>query len=639
MNPSMPMLHELALHTLHPSPTNPRKTFADLEDLAASIREQGVMQPILARLWPDDYPTPDDCTDRPLYEIIAGERRYRASVLAGLDTIPALVRHVTTRQVLEQQIVENLQRRDVSELEEAEGYDLMMRQHGYTADELADKVGKSRAYIYGRLKLCALCEEARKAFREGKLSASHALLVARIPGKALQQEAVARIGGDEYHGPMAYRAAADYVQRTFMLDLTKAPFETEDPLLLMRAPPCGKCPKRAGNSPELFPDVNPDVCTDPGCYAEKKARNLSNEIELARVMERKLITGPAAAKLAPHGMHSAKVGDYVQLDVKEYYGNEHRTARAAIGDQSIDIVLIEDARSGRLVEAVSSKTLTEALRAAGVKVSKSTTRSPREIAHEHACKLEKQVRMALFEAHHAAARSTLNTASKPHIGREDLALIARQFWASRGSDACKRLARMYVPDAPEREDGDSQYQDEDYRRTRRMNAMIDEFNHAQLILFLLDLALISTLDVATYSTDISTPDPLLDSVRRAGLDADAIRVSIEDPKAAKTAPTPTTAPRGGEVTAPSETPVPTKAARAASVKPVKGNGQAAGAAKKATGKALKSGRAAAERMDKTTACPSTESPAIRCDRTMDLLEASFPELKASAVTAGRGVAA
>lgn len=638
MNQAMPTLHAVALHALHPSPTNPRKTFGDLDDLAASIQAQGVMQPIVARLWPDDYPTPEGCTERPLYEIVAGERRYRASKQAGLDTIPTLVRPLTTRQVLEQQIVENLQRRDVSELEEAEGYDLMMRQHGYTADQLAEKVGKSRAYIYGRLKLCALCEVARQAFREGKLSASHALLVARIPGRKLQEEAVIRIVGDEYQGPMSYRAAANYVQRTFMLDLTKAPFPVEDPMLLMRATACTKCPKRAGNSPELFQDVNPDVCTDPACFVEKKAIHLAREVEVSKAAGFKVIAGPAAAKLAPHGMHTAKVGDYVQLDVKEFYGNEYRTARAAIGDQHVDIVMIEDARSGRLVEAVASKDLNDALRGAGVKISKSN-RDPKELARERAQKAEKQYRQALFDQHHATARITLNTATKPAMGTADLALVARQFWASRGSDACKRMARMYVPQAPEREEHDSQWQDDDYRRTRRMTAMIGEFNDAQLILFLLDLALVGTLDVPTYTDDISTPAPLLDSVRRAGLDPDAIQVAIETPKPPKTAPTPRVAPRGGEGATPAETPPAKKAARAASVKPTKGNDQTAGAAKKPKGKALKSGRTAAERKDKTPACPSTEAPAIRCDRTGDMIDEAFPELKVGAVTAGQGVTA
>lgn len=146
MDQTLSPFAEIELQRLAPSPTNPRKTFADLDDLAASIREQGVMQPILVRLWPDDYPTPEGRDDRPAYEIVAGERRYRAAQLAGLDSIPALVRPLNTRQVLEAQIVENLQRRDVTELEEAEGYQLMMRDHGYTADQLAEKVGKSRSY-------------------------------------------------------------------------------------------------------------------------------------------------------------------------------------------------------------------------------------------------------------------------------------------------------------------------------------------------------------------------------------------------------------------------------------------------------------------------------------------------------------
>ncbi|MBP7639213.1 MAG: ParB/RepB/Spo0J family partition protein [Thauera sp.] len=278
---------EVALDALAPSPTNPRKTFADLEDLAASIREQGVMQPILTRLWPDHYPTPEGRDSRPLYEIVAGERRYRASLLAGLATIPALVRPLTTRQVLEAQIVENLQRRDVTELEEAEGYQLMMRDHGYSADDLADKVGKSRAYIYARLKLTALCLEARQFYRDGKLDASRALLIARIPVPALQVQAAKEIIREgHFEGPMSARQAAAHIQHRYMLDLAKAPFGrdahyviTVEASLAGKGPlglvTCVECPKRTGNDPEAYPGIHPDVCTDPNCYADKRAAHLA----------------------------------------------------------------------------------------------------------------------------------------------------------------------------------------------------------------------------------------------------------------------------------------------------------------------------------------------------------------------------
>lgn len=541
-------LHALALTTLAPSPTNPRKTFAeaDLADLAASIREQGVMQPILVRLWPEDYPPPEGRDQRPMYEIVAGERRFRASLLAGLAEIPALVRPLNTRQVLEAQIVENLQRRDVSELEEAEGYQLMMRDHGYTADQLAEKVGKSRAYIYARLKLTALGPEVRQLYRDGKLDASRALLIARIPVPALQLQAAKEISREgHYEGPMSARQAAAHVQQRYMLDLAKAPFSRdghyvvtvtgaagEGPHGLM---PCTDCPKRTGNDPEAYPGISPDVCTDPTCYADKRAAALIKAADSAREHGHKVIMGEAAKKIAPHGLYGSGAGGYVALDEKDYYGGELQTARQAIQGQDVQVVMIEDLRKGTLVPMVARNDLTEALKAAGLKVSRSN-RDPRDLAREKARKVEKQYRRALFEAHHAAARTSINAATKPALGREDLALVARQFWAARGSETSKILARMYVPEAPEGgpEGGpkDLPHQDEDYRRCRRMTAMIDEFNPAQLMLLLLDLALVSTLDVPTYGDDISTPAPLLAAATRAGLNVDTVRASLDGKPAA-----------------------------------------------------------------------------------------------------------
>lgn len=541
---------EVALDALAPSPTNPRKTFADLEDLAASIREQGVMQPILTRLWPDHYPTPEGRDSRPLYEIVAGERRYRASLLAGLATIPALVRPLTTRQVLEAQIVENLQRRDVTELEEAEGYQLMMRDHGYSADDLADKVGKSRAYIYARLKLTALCLEARQFYRDGKLDASRALLIARIPVPALQVQAAKEIIREGYfEGPMSARQAAAHVQNRYMLDLAKAPFGRDAHYVItveaglggkgqLGLATCSDCPKRTGNDPEAYPGIDPDVCTDPSCYADKRAAHLGQAAARAREAGHKVITGEAAKKIAPHGIYGPTAGNYVALDEKDYYGGEYQTARKAIKGHELQLVMLEDHRKGTLVPMVAKQDLNEALKAAGIKPSKSN-RNPRELALEKARKAEKQFRRALFDAHHAAVRTALNAATKPALCRDDLALIARQFFAARGSETSKILARMYVPDAPARGPGDSEHQDEDYRRCRRLTEMIDEANAAQLMLLLLDLALVSTLDVPTYTDDIATPTPLVAAAERAGLNADRIRASMAGQAAVeKSAPTP-----------------------------------------------------------------------------------------------------
>lgn len=276
---------------LTPSPTNPRKTFpADkIAEMAESIRRHGILQPILVRPWPGD---PGN------FEIIAGERRWRAAQVAGLARVPVLIRHLSDQETVEFQVIENLHREDLHPLEEAEGYETLMQRHGYSAEELAAKIGKSKAYVYARLKLTALCDAARAAFREGKLSASTALLVARIPGAALQAKFLDTIV-NAWNGPMSYRDAARHAQNHYMLRLADAPFDTTLTGLAAGAP-CTTCPQRSGNQPELFADVaSADVCTNPDCFAAKREAWAARKREMAEAAGHTIITGKPAEDIVP----------------------------------------------------------------------------------------------------------------------------------------------------------------------------------------------------------------------------------------------------------------------------------------------------------------------------------------------------
>jgi ParB/RepB/Spo0J family partition protein len=258
-------MYEIA--TLRASPDN-RKRFNEqaLQELAESIKSMGVAQAILIR---PVTPTPDAPAE---YEIVAGERRFRASKIAGKTHIPALCRVLSDLDAAKIRILENLQREDPHPMEEAEGYQLLMLQHGFTADQLVDEVKKSRAYIYARLKLCALTTEVREQFLDNKLSASTALLVARIPVPGLQVKAAQEIMNPYGTGvPMSARDAASHIQGRYMLKLATAVFSTTDAKLLATAGACTKCPKRTGNQPEVFQGIDANVCTDPDCFAEKRA--------------------------------------------------------------------------------------------------------------------------------------------------------------------------------------------------------------------------------------------------------------------------------------------------------------------------------------------------------------------------------
>jgi len=152
---------------IRPNPRNPRQSFGeeDLRDLSASIREKGVVQPILVR------PDPDDAGR---YELIAGERRWRAAQLAGRHEIPVVIQEVNDREALELAIVENVQRADLNPLEEATGYQQLIDQFAYTQKELADVIGKSRSHVANTVRLLKLPDAVKAFIADGRLSAGHA---------------------------------------------------------------------------------------------------------------------------------------------------------------------------------------------------------------------------------------------------------------------------------------------------------------------------------------------------------------------------------------------------------------------------------------------------------------------------------
>jgi len=152
---------------LSPNPRNPRKDFdsSELDDLAASVRERGVVQPILVR------PVPGGVN---AYEIIAGERRWRAAQKVGLHEVPVLVLEATDREALELAIIENVQRTDLNALEEALGYQQLVDEHGYSQGQLGEVIGKSRSHIANTLRLLKLPESVQHYVRSGQLSAGHA---------------------------------------------------------------------------------------------------------------------------------------------------------------------------------------------------------------------------------------------------------------------------------------------------------------------------------------------------------------------------------------------------------------------------------------------------------------------------------
>jgi ParB family chromosome partitioning protein len=172
------------IESLAPNPRNPRRNFtaSELEELAASIKERGIIQPIVVR---------QVAEDKDSFEIIAGERRWRAAQRAGLHEVPIAIVDATDAQSLEFAIIENVQRADLNPIEEAAGYVALMEQCNHTQDEVAQIIGKSRPYISNMVRLLKLPEAVKAQVRAGKLSAGHArLLVGHANAQVLAEMAI-----------------------------------------------------------------------------------------------------------------------------------------------------------------------------------------------------------------------------------------------------------------------------------------------------------------------------------------------------------------------------------------------------------------------------------------------------------------
>lgn len=176
-------VQELPIGSVRPNPKQPRRHFeeAPLRELAESIREHGVLEPLIVR--------PVDLG----YEIVVGERRWRASQLAGLATVPAVVRSLTEREAMELALVENLQREDLNPIEEAEAYRRLLDEFSLTQEEVAQRVGKDRTTIANRLRLLGLTGLARKALESGQISAGHAKALLSVADEALRDALTKRI--------------------------------------------------------------------------------------------------------------------------------------------------------------------------------------------------------------------------------------------------------------------------------------------------------------------------------------------------------------------------------------------------------------------------------------------------------------
>jgi ParB/RepB/Spo0J family partition protein len=506
----------LPVDGLRESPTNPRKTLGDLSELVESVRTKGVLQPVLVR----------PANGAGAYELVFGHRRLAAARKAGLEEIPAIVREMDDREVLEAQIVENCQRADIHHLEEADGYRQLHEKHGYAIEDLAAKVGKSKAYVYARMKLCALVKPARKAFLEGKLNPSTALLIARIPVPKLQEEATRDVAGSKGREPMGFRLAAEHIQSRFMLQLSGAGFRTTDEQLVPEAGSCRACPKRTGNQRELFDDVkSADVCTDPECFARKREAAWAARVTEAEARGQKVLSAGQCKNEFPWGDRLRYGSPWVSLDSSCEEDPKRRTWRRLLGKHAPQIALARPLpERGRAVELVQKTAARKALREAGhdFKRSSSTASENRyqseQRAREKKAQTERAVRLEIFKA----IRLRLEDVSGPNVSgpakltREDLHALVKAFCREEHAESLRQLVKLLGWE-PLKRNSYPDWSATVVTRTAKLDA-------GELTRFLITISLAPSLEVSTWSN--TKPTELLEAAKRYGVSADRIRREV-----------------------------------------------------------------------------------------------------------------
>lgn len=519
--------------------TNPRKTFdqAKLRELADSIAASGVHQPILVRPLPPErladtsrarsavpvWPIATTRKAEPIeYELVAGERRWRACQLAGVAEIPVMVRHLNDEQVLEIQIVENLQREDVSPLEEAEGYGALMRQGGgMDADAVAAKIGKSRSYVYARLKLLDLCQTVRDALATGEIDNSRALRIARIPVEKVQITALKEASRRSHRGDFAtgVREFEGWLQRNVMLKLEDAPFPIAVVGLVPGVGACGDCPKRTGAEPELFADVDsPDLCTDPACHSAKAHAHAEALRAAAEAKGMRIIEGKEAKEIVSQHSYDGygrSLQGYTRLDATRAdlaQDGKRVPLRELLGDKGPKPVLIEDPYSKELIEAVPTDEAEAVLVQRGaIKTTRKTIDLDEEI-EALTRKSEQAQQKAARNARYTAIMRAIHAHTAPTKVLTDTELLRE--WLKNEIGDADQEDTLTILNLPPVEDEDHE------AMTQRAVARIDRADHAEIRRYMLATMLIRGL-WGWYSEAAWAP-VLRAATRALGVDLDAV---------------------------------------------------------------------------------------------------------------------
>lgn len=276
--PAVYQVTNVLLKDIYPCDTNPRKSMDEdaIIDLAKSMHDVGLRQPITIRL-----------DDNGKYEIVSGHRRFKAAQELKWHSIPAMIREVGDEEILEIQIIENLQREDLSAMDEAAGFKSILQRESF--DWLCSRIHKSKKYISDRLKLNDLVDEAQGYVHLGILPITHAIMISKLPideqKKCIEKciEEDWNISEDKKVCTLTTSQLREFIEDVLMIDLDRACFDLDDSELVPAAGACAACPKRTGNQNLLFQEITEDdKCTDAACYHIKEKAHVDANLKKAK---------------------------------------------------------------------------------------------------------------------------------------------------------------------------------------------------------------------------------------------------------------------------------------------------------------------------------------------------------------------
>lgn len=389
-----PDLRMIPYGLIQPDPGQPRKTFNQekLEEMAASMREVGVQSPLVVQFIPAKFKIEepdlhtkeyhvrelvdgvwqhafqhaeeDQCVTfageqnlKDRFQIIFGERRWRAAQLAGLKALPCIVREITDRDRIKLQFIENNQRENVSLLEEGNAFKAALEQRQsadpkFKVEDLAKELGLSRASAYERLKLTRGTVATLEALKAGKISASVAAVLAQIPEPAKQDKLLVEITNEDSWGyPYSVRDVQVMIEDKYVQQLGKAPFKLDDDKvftpqgweLIPKLPDwanrgsCVDCQRRTGNMVATFPELaaRPNVCTHPTCFAAKCKAHWINKAATEKEKGKAVMTETEFRKVK---------SDYLAGEKFEYTQNRSGTFEQLMGKHKPEPVLVSTAK-------------------------------------------------------------------------------------------------------------------------------------------------------------------------------------------------------------------------------------------------------------------------------------------------------